>query len=165
MPRRTRSRARQSPRERNRPPASVPARQPLNERTAAARPVPGPGEPEPPAARPPAPAPAHAQPEPPAARTSGGVPAPATPGGVPAPASDPASGDSPPRIVEEHHFVDSYGQDEIEAVDDLGRRWFSFRPRQPRSYDLVGFGLFWWTALLLIAIGLAVWGWGWGWAT
>lgn len=40
------------------------------------------------------------------------------------------SGDA--RIIEEHHIVGPDGQDESEATDDRGRRWYHLRP-EPRG--------------------------------
>ncbi len=36
-----------------------------------------------------------------------------------------------PRLIEEHHVVGPHGEDEIEATDERGRRWYHLR--SPRS--------------------------------
>jgi len=52
-----------------------------------------------------------------------------------------------PRIVEEHHIAGAHGEDEIEAIDDRGRRWRQVRPQPRRRSDLMGFDSAWWMAL------------------
>ena len=48
--------------------------------------------------------------------------------------------------------------DEIEAKDDRGRRWYHPRPQPRRRRDLMGFNSTWWMVLLWTAvIVLAVW--------
>ena len=48
--------------------------------------------------------------------------------------------------------------DEIEAKDDRGRRWYHPRPQPRRRRDLMGFNSTWWMVLLWIAvIALVVW--------
>jgi hypothetical protein len=48
------------------------------------------------------------------------------------------------------------------VIDEYGRRFRSFRPRQPGVYDARGFGWFWWLVFRAIIIGLIVRAWGWG---
>jgi hypothetical protein len=57
-----------------------------------------------------------------------------------------------PRIVEEHHIVGHYGEDEIEAVDNRGRRWYHVRPERRTRADVFGFNYTWWLVLLLIVV-------------
>ena len=58
---------------------------------------------------------------------------------------------------EEHHLTDPEGQDEIEASEDRGRRWYHVRPQPRRRTDLMGINSTWWMALLwLIVIVLVV---------
>ena len=64
-----------------------------------------------------------------------------------------------PRIVEEHGFVDAYGQEDIEATDDRGRRWYHLRPQPPGRADVLGFGFMWWAFLILLIIVFLPWGW------
>jgi len=52
-----------------------------------------------------------------------------------------------PRIVEEHHIAGPHGEDEIEALDDRGRRWHHVRPQPRRRFDLMGFNSKLWMAL------------------
>jgi hypothetical protein len=55
-----------------------------------------------------------------------------------------------PRIVDEHHIAGAHAEDEIEAIDDRGRRWHQVRPQPRRRSDLMGFNSAWW-----IGAGLA----------
>jgi hypothetical protein len=66
----------------------------------------------------------------------------------PATTTDPPVGDSytsddptallHPRLIEEHHVIGPHGEDEIEATDERGRRWYQLRPEPQRRYDFVG---------------------------
>jgi hypothetical protein len=68
------------------------------------------------------------------------------------------------RIVEEHHIAGPHGEDEIEAIDDRGRRWHQVRPRPRRRTDLMGFNSTLWMALgWLIVILLLVFPFPWVW--
>jgi hypothetical protein len=51
------------------------------------------------------------------------------------------------RILEAHDLADPHDQDEIEATDDRGRRWYRLRPKPRRRTDLWGFNSTWWMAL------------------
>lgn len=42
------------------------------------------------------------------------------------------------------------GEDEIEAVDARGRRWYHLRPEPRTRADLMGFNQTWWTVLAII---------------
>ena len=69
-----------------------------------------------------------------------------------------------PRIVEEHHIAGPHGEDEIEAIDDRGRRWHQVRPQPRRRTDLMGFNSTWWMAVgwvLLILVLLFPFPWWW----
>lgn len=69
-----------------------------------------------------------------------------------------------PRIVEEHHVVGPHGEDEIEATDECGRRWYHLRPEPRRRADVLGFNYTWWLVIWAIfLIALVPWGGGWGW--
>ncbi len=69
-----------------------------------------------------------------------------------------------PRIVEEHHVVGPRGEDEIDATDELGHRWYRLRPDPRRRADLIGFNYIWWFALWMFLILIFVpWGSNWGW--
>jgi len=59
-------------------------------------------------------------------------------------------------IVEEHHTVGPDGEEEIEAIDDRGRRWYHLRPQPRRLSDVMGFNSFWWTVLWIVVIVLAI---------
>lgn len=73
------------------------------------------------------------------------------------------SEDGQPRLVEEHHVVGPYGEDEIEATDERGRRWYHLRPEPRRRVDLIGFNYTWWLVIwALIIFALIPWGGGWG---
>ncbi len=68
-----------------------------------------------------------------------------------------------PRLIEEHHGVGPYGEDELEATDELGRRWYHLRPTPRRRYDLVGFNYTWWLIwIFVIFVIFLPWGRGWG---
>jgi hypothetical protein len=68
------------------------------------------------------------------------------------------------RIVEEHHQAGPHGEDEIEAIDDRGRRWYQVRPQPRRRSDLMGFNSAWWMALgWLVVILLLVFPFPWVW--
>jgi hypothetical protein len=68
-----------------------------------------------------------------------------------------------PSLIEEHHVLGPYGEDQIEATDDLGRRWYHLRPEPRSRYDLVGFNYTWWLIWFFIAILIFFpWGPGWG---
>jgi hypothetical protein len=68
------------------------------------------------------------------------------------------------RIVEEHHIAGAHGEDEIEAIDDRGRRWRQVRPQPRRRTDLMGFNSTWWMALAwLLVILLVVFPFPWVW--
>ena len=60
--------------------------------------------------------------------------------------------DRKPRILEEHHIDGPRGEDEIEAIDDRGRRWYRLRPDPRRRADLMGFNHTWWTVLAMVLI-------------
>ena len=65
------------------------------------------------------------------------------------------------RIVEAHHI---HGEDEIETIDDRGRRWHHLRPQPRRRTDLMGFNSTLWMALgWLIVILLLVFPFPWAW--
>jgi hypothetical protein len=69
-----------------------------------------------------------------------------------------------PRLVEEHHIQGPYGQDELEATDDLGRRWYHLRPDPRGRADLFGVNYTWWVIMWIcfIFIVFLPWGHGWG---
>jgi hypothetical protein len=68
------------------------------------------------------------------------------------------------RIVDEDHIAGPRGEDEIEAIDDRGRRWHQVRPQPRRCTDLMGFNSTLWMALgWLIVILLLVFPFPWVW--
>jgi hypothetical protein len=68
-----------------------------------------------------------------------------------------------PRLIEEHHIVGPHGEDEIEATDERGRRWYHLRPEPRSRYDFIGFNYVWWLIwILFIFLVFAPWGRGWG---
>jgi hypothetical protein len=76
----------------------------------------------------------------------------------------PRGGANDARIIEEHHIAGSHGEDEIETVDDRGRRWHHLRPQPRRRTDLMGFNSAWWMALRwLIVIVLIASPYPWWW--
>lgn len=67
-----------------------------------------------------------------------------------------------PRLIEEHHVVGPHGEDEIQATDERGRRWYQLRPEQPRRFDFVGFNWTWWAVIwLLFLLMMLPWGGAW----
>jgi hypothetical protein len=78
---------------------------------------------------------------------------------------DPEMENSPrPRLIEEHHVIGPHGEDELEATDERGRRWYQLRPEPRRRADLIGFNYMWWIAIwfVFIMIVFLPWGRGWG---
>lgn len=68
-----------------------------------------------------------------------------------------------PRLIEEHHIVGPHGEDEVEATDERGRRWYHLRPEPRIRYDLIGFNYVWWLIwILFIVIIFFPLGSGWG---
>jgi hypothetical protein len=68
-----------------------------------------------------------------------------------------------PRLIEEHHVVGPWGQDEIEATDERGRRWYQLRPEPRRRADLIGFNYTWWLVIWLFFIFFILLPWGGAW--
>jgi hypothetical protein len=68
-------------------------------------------------------------------------------------------GESKPRIVEQHHIAGPRGEDEIEAIDDHGRRWYHLRPDPRGRADVMGFNYTWWTVLWIVVIVLLFFPW------
>jgi hypothetical protein len=68
------------------------------------------------------------------------------------------------RLIEEHHVIGPHGEDELEATDDRGRRWYQLRPEPRRRADFIGFNYTWWIVLwfAFIVIVFLPWGHGWG---
>lgn len=60
------------------------------------------------------------------------------------------------KIIEEHQIVGPDGEEEIEAVDDQGRRWYHLRPEPRRRTDFMGFNTTWWVVLWIIAVVLLI---------
>jgi hypothetical protein len=61
------------------------------------------------------------------------------------------------RSVEERHVVGPNAEDEIDPVDDRGRRWYHLRPEPRRRTDFMGFNSTWWMSVVwLIVIVLVV---------
>ncbi|MGO9882997.1 MAG: hypothetical protein ACLPV4_08280 [Solirubrobacteraceae bacterium] len=78
------------------------------------------------------------------------------------PRSDDSGGEQP-RLIEEHHIVGPHGEDQIEATDERGRRWYHLRPDPRSRYDFIGFNYTWWLIwVLLLFLIFAPWGRGWG---
>jgi hypothetical protein len=73
------------------------------------------------------------------------------------------AGGERPRLVEEHHIVGPDGEDQIEATDDRGRRWYHLRPEPRSRYDFIGFNYTWWLIwIVFIFLIFFPWGRGWG---
>ncbi len=68
-----------------------------------------------------------------------------------------------PRLIEEHHIVGPHGEDEIEATDERGRRWYHLRPDPRGRADFIGFNYTWWLIwIVFMLIVFLPWGHGWG---
>lgn len=63
------------------------------------------------------------------------------------------------RIIEERHVAGPHGEDEIEAIDDRGRRWYHLRPEPRRRADVLGVNSTWWTLLWVIVIVSLIFPW------
>jgi hypothetical protein len=61
-----------------------------------------------------------------------------------------------PRIVRERHFNGPHGEDEVEAIDDRGQRWYSLRPQPTRPADLMGYNHRLWLSSLGILLVVAL---------
>lgn len=68
-------------------------------------------------------------------------------------------GAGPARIVEEHHVTNARGEDDIEAVDDRGRRWYHLRPEPRYRADVMGVNYSWWLTAILLIVVFVPWGW------
>ncbi len=67
-----------------------------------------------------------------------------------------------PRLVEEHHVVGPHGEDELEATDERGRRWYHVRPDPRSRADVFGFNWTWWVVIwVLFLFILLPWGGAW----
>ena len=64
-----------------------------------------------------------------------------------------------PRIVEEHRIVGPDGEDDIEATDDRGRRWYHLRPEPRSRADVMGFNRTWWLVFAVFIIIIAFFPW------
>ena len=68
------------------------------------------------------------------------------------------------RIIEEHHSTGPHGEEQIEGVDDRGRRWYDLRPEPRCRTDFMGFNSTWWMAvgwllLILLLVFPSPWWW------
>jgi hypothetical protein len=73
------------------------------------------------------------------------------------------SGREHSRLIEERHVIGPYGEDELEATDENGRRWYHLRPEPRRRYDLIGLSYTWWLIWILFILPVFLpWGRGWG---
>jgi len=66
------------------------------------------------------------------------------------------------RIIKDRDLAGPDGEDEIDAIDEGGRRWYHLRRKPRRRTDLWGFNSAWWMALgwpLLIALAISPWPW------
>jgi hypothetical protein len=68
-----------------------------------------------------------------------------------------------PRLIEEHHLRGAYGEDELEATDEFGRRWYHLRPEPRRRADMFGFNYTWWLVMWIMVLFLVFLPWGHGW--
>ena len=66
------------------------------------------------------------------------------------------------RIIGDRDLADPDRENQIDAIDAGGRRWYHLRPKPRRRTDLWGFNSTWWMALgwpLLIVVALSPWPW------
>ena len=66
------------------------------------------------------------------------------------------------RIIGDYDLAGPDGEDEIDAIDEGGRRWYHLRPKPRRRTDLWGFNSTWWMVLgwpLVIAFAISPWPW------
>jgi hypothetical protein len=67
-----------------------------------------------------------------------------------------------PRLIEEHHIVGPHGEDELEATDERGRRWYHPRPDPRYRADVLGFNWTWWLVIWLLFLFIILpWGGAW----
>jgi hypothetical protein len=59
--------------------------------------------------------------------------------------------------VAEHRVAIPDEQEQIEATDGRGRRWYHFRPQPRCRADVMGFNYTWWAAVLLLVVVLLPW--------
>jgi hypothetical protein len=77
--------------------------------------------------------------------------------------SQDGTGGELPRLVKQRQVVGPYGEDEIQATDNQGRRWYHLRPQLRGRYDLIGFNYIWWLIwILFLVLIFFPWGYGWG---
>jgi hypothetical protein len=57
-----------------------------------------------------------------------------------------------PRIISERHIQGPRGEDEVEAIDDRGRRWYDLRPDPRGRADLMGLNFTWWVIAIVIIV-------------
>jgi hypothetical protein len=57
-----------------------------------------------------------------------------------------------PRIISERHIEGPRGEDEVEAIDDRGRRWYDLRPDPRGRADLMGLNFTWWVIGIIIIV-------------
>ncbi len=89
------------------------------------------------------------------------APAPGSPAGDSYSSADP-NAIPHPRLIEEHHVIGPHGEDEIEATDERGRRWYQLRPEPRLRYDFVGFNWTWWLVIWLLFLFIILpWGGAW----
>jgi hypothetical protein len=60
-------------------------------------------------------------------------------------APDARAGEAP--IIDAYDLAGADGEDEIDATEGRGRRWYHLRPKPCRRTDLWGFNSTWWMAL------------------
>jgi hypothetical protein len=64
--------------------------------------------------------------------------------------------------IDDQDIAGPDGEDEIDATEGRGRRWYHLRPKPRRGTDLWGFNSTWWMVLgwpLLIVFAVSPWPW------
>jgi hypothetical protein len=68
------------------------------------------------------------------------------------------------RISDDHDPAGPDGDDEIDATDDRGRRWYHLRPKPRRRGDLMGFNsMLWMVVVWFLVVVVAVFPFPWWW--
>jgi hypothetical protein len=60
------------------------------------------------------------------------------------------------RISDDYDLAGPDVDDEIDATDDRGRRWYRLRPKPRRGTDFMGLNSTWWMALGWLVLAIAV---------
>jgi hypothetical protein len=62
----------------------------------------------------------------------------------------PQGGPDDAPIIDDHPIAGRHDEDQIDASDRGGRRWYDLRPKPRRRSDLMGFNSTWWMAVVWV---------------